>query len=261
MKKKKKSEPMEESRVTRVKRVSKVRYYLLNILLGLVILITAAVLFIIFFCQVEKVTVKGSVVNNEAVIQSYILDDQYSSNAVYDVVKNRIRPKKNIPFVASYKVSMKTLNHLVITVTEKERVGVIADAANGRYIYYDASGVVTELSELYLDGLLVVNGATLEDAVIGQKLPMDTTQRRSLLAIQKQLKQVGVEVSAVNFMEDGTINLSYQNIIINLGTTTNLAQKTKRLPYILPYLDGKSGTLHLEDWTEENTDIVFEENL
>ncbi|MBQ5386446.1 MAG: hypothetical protein IIU40_05320, partial [Lachnospiraceae bacterium] len=172
-----------------------------------------------------------------------------------------IRPKKNIPFVASYKVSMKTLNHLVITVTEKERVGVIADAANGRYIYYDASGVVTELSELYLDGLLVVNGATLEDAVIGQKLPMDTTQRRSLLAIQKQLKQVGVEVSAVNFMEDGTINLSYQNIIINLGTTTNLAQKTKRLPYILPYLDGKSGTLHLEDWTEENTDIVFEENL
>jgi len=46
-----------------------------------------------------------------------------------------------------------------------------------------------------------------------------------------------------------------------LGTTTNLAQKTKRLPYILPYLDGKSGTLHLEDWTEENTDIVFEENL
>ncbi|MBQ2504122.1 MAG: hypothetical protein II528_07350, partial [Lachnospiraceae bacterium] len=67
MKRKKQSEPMEESRVTKVKRVSKVRYYLLNILLGLVILITAAVLFIIFFCQVEKVTVKGSVVNNEAV--------------------------------------------------------------------------------------------------------------------------------------------------------------------------------------------------
>ena len=37
-----------------------------------------------------------------------------------------------------------------------------------------------------------------------------------------------------------------------------LEEKIMRLPHILPYLDGQTGILHLEDWTEDNTDIVFE---
>ena len=257
---KKKEEP-EVSRVARAKRPSKFRFYFLNILLGIMILLVLTAAFILFFCRVQKVTVEGSVVNDPAVIQAYILDDMYSGNAVYDVVRNKFKPKKNIPFVASYKVSMKTLNHLLITINEKEREGMLVDEANGRYLYYDAEGTITEISTTFLDNVVVVTGALPGDAEIGKKLPIENTQRRSLLAIQKRLKQVDVQVSAINFMEDGTITMNYQSIIINLGTTAKLTEKTKRLPYILPKLEGMNGTLHLEDWTEENTDIVFEKNM
>lgn len=257
---KKDKEPKEVSRVQK-KRPSRFRYYFLNILLGLVIFLVVTLLFIVCFCQVQKVTVEGSVVNDDAVLQAYILDDPYSQNAVYDVVKNFFRPKKDIPFVEKYQVTMKSLNHLHITVTEKERVGVIGDEAVGQYVYYNEDGVVTEMVTTLLNDLVMVNGVSLDQPEIGKKLPMDTTQRRSLLAIQKQLRQVGVSVSAINFMEDGTIHMDYQGVVINLGTTANLAQKMKRLPYILPKLDGMSGTLHLEDWTEENTDIVFEKAM
>ena len=258
MSKTKKKGKADLARVAKEKRTSKFRFYLLNIILGFIILIVFAALFIYFFCRVEKVTVEGSVVNDDAIIQAYIMNDEYSVNAVYDVFINTIKPKKNIPFVESYKVRMTGLNDLLITVKEKERVGVIPDEANGRYVYYNESGVVTELSEMLLDNLVMINGVTLEDSVIGERLPMDSTQRRNLLSIQKQLRQVDVEVSAINFQEDGSVNMNYQNVIISLGTTTNLAQKVKRLPYILPKLEGMSGTLHLEEWTEENTDIVFE---
>ena len=258
MSKSKKKKKADLAQVAHERRSSRIGFYMMNIILGLVILVVFVALFIFLFCQVKKVKVEGSYVNNEAIIQSYVLDDKYSVNAVYVVVKNTIKPKKNIPFVASYKVRMTGLNDLLIKVTEKERVGVIPDEAHGYYVYYDEGGTVTELSEMLLSDLVVINGVTLDEPEIGGKLPMDNTQRRNLLAIQKQLKQVGVDVSAINFMEDGSINMNYQDVVISLGTTTNLAQKMKRLPYILPNLEGMSGTLHLEEWSEENTDIVFE---
>ena len=37
-----------------------------------------------------------------------------------------------------------------------------------------------------------------------------------------------------------------------------MSEKVMRLSYILPKLEGMTGTLHLEDWNTENTDIVFE---
>jgi cell division protein FtsQ len=47
-------------------------------------------------------------------------------------------------------------------------------------------------------------------------------------------------------------------ITIQVGTADNLAQKILRLQYILPQLEGKKGTLHLENWTSETTDIIFD---
>ena len=37
-----------------------------------------------------------------------------------------------------------------------------------------------------------------------------------------------------------------------------LTQKVIRLKEILPSVEGLSGILHLENWTEETTDIVFD---
>jgi len=35
-------------------------------------------------------------------------------------------------------------------------------------------------------------------------------------------------------------------------------KKILRLSYIMPKLEGQTGTLHLESWTEDTTDISFE---
>jgi cell division protein FtsQ len=47
------------------------------------------------------------------------------------------------------------------------------------------------------------------------------------------------------------------DVKVRLGNRSGLEEKLRRLAYILPMLDGKKGTLHLEDFSENNTDIVF----
>ena len=44
---------------------------------------------------------------------------------------------------------------------------------------------------------------------------------------------------------------------MKLGDTEELTEKVVRLEKIMPNLEGLSGTLHMEDWTEDTTDITF----
>ena len=48
------------------------------------------------------------------------------------------------------------------------------------------------------------------------------------------------------------------DITVNVGSADNLTDKIMRLQYILPQLTNQTGTLHLENWSNENTDIIFE---
>ena len=52
--------------------------------------------------------------------------------------------------------------------------------------------------------------------------------------------------------------LKYGDVLVNLGSMEYLTQKVERVEKILPKLVGMAGTLHLENWNEQNTNIVFE---
>ena len=52
--------------------------------------------------------------------------------------------------------------------------------------------------------------------------------------------------------------MSYGEITVLIGQAQNLNEKVVRLSHIMPKLDGQKGTLHLESWTENTTDIAFE---
>ena len=73
------------------------------------------------------------------------------------------------------------------------------------------------------------------------------------------LKKNDVVSRKVQFNETGEISLDYGTVQVLLGGQENLTQKILRLSYILPELSGKTGTLHVENWTENTTDIIFDE--
>lgn len=242
----------------RIKRHSGVRYYLLNILLFIIILgiITAAA--IIFFCQTSSVKVKGNTIGSDKEIEQYVLSDKYDENAVYATVRNFLFPRKDIPFVASYRVSMQSRNTLVIKVTEKEPYGFVESEKGDAYVYYGKDGNVLEVSDRLLEDVFRVVGLTAKEPKVGERLPVGESNVKTILTIQEEINREELEVAAITFSKDGTITFSTGNILVNLGTRANIAEKLRRLPYILPKLKKQRGILHLEEWSEENTDIVFE---
>ena len=242
----------------RIRRHSKVRYYFLNILLFLVItgIITASA--IIFFCQTVTVKVKGNTILSDQEIKDYVLSDPHDDNAFYAMVRNRIKKRTGIPFIADYKVSMKSRNTLLITVTEEEPYGLVESKKKDQYIYYGNDGNVLELSDRLLEDVFRVVGLHPKKAKEGEPLPVGASNIKTILAIQDAIGRQELDVHTLVFSDDGTITFTVRNILVNLGTRASITEKLRRLPYILPKLKKEQGTLHLEEWSEENTDIVFE---
>ena len=54
------------------------------------------------------------------------------------------------------------------------------------------------------------------------------------------------------------MTLGYDKVKVNIGKLENLDEKLMQLPYILPSLKGESGTLDLQNYTQESRSISFE---
>lgn len=253
-------EEREETQESRPKkkrrRFGRFRFYFVNIFLGVVIALLAVCIFVYFCCRVQTVEVEGSTLYTQQQIQDYVLDGTYSYNSVYAVADNLIHPKENITFVKSVKVRMTGLNALKITVTEKKMIGYVT-LADGTYAYFDRDGVVQEVSDRLLEGLLPVGGISCEKARAGDELPVDEEILTYLTALLKGLEKYEITPEEITFSDDGSAIVQYQGIQILLGKQTDLEEKLMRLPKILPYLEGMTGILHLENWSRDNTDIVF----
>ena len=76
--------------------------------------------------------------------------------------------------------------------------------------------------------------------------------------LTQALKRNGLIPDAVNYGGEDEPELVYGNISVQLGSMELLTQKVERLAKIKPELSGMEGTLHLENWTEETTNIVFD---
>lgn len=228
-----------------------------EVLLGVVIFLLVAFLLIYFLCPTKNVTVEGNTRNNEFMLAATILNDKYSENAVYVYVKNNLFPVKNIPFVESYRIKLKNRDSVEIDVREKELYGVIESEA-GQYVYFDSNGTVVEVSDVLFDDVLSVSGISCEEAAVGDTLPIEESALKGVLTLAKNLKKKDIPLSALTFDENGDIWMLYNGIFINFGDTDNLPEKVTRISIILPKIEGQTGILHLEDYSTEHTDIIFE---
>ncbi|MCR4675378.1 MAG: hypothetical protein K5675_10220 [Lachnospiraceae bacterium] len=237
------------------------RTYFLHIFMALAIILVAGVLIIGFFFSADKVTFSGNTILSDSELAGYLFTDKYSNNTVYCWGKNLLCPREDIPFVESVKMKLKNPNTLQVIIKEKTFVGRMTDS-EGNNVYFDSENNVKEVSTTLLDSVVEV---TMEDVElsglsVGDVLPLKTKRKRELSNLFRYLEEQSISVSSIHFTDEGGITINYKNILINLGTSSNLEAKILRLRYILPQIEDQSGTLHLEDWSEGNRDIVFEKN-
>ena len=146
-----------------------------------------------------------------------------------------------------------------IKVYEKGMLGYLYINSIGQNAYFDKDGFVVETSTEVIDGVPKITGISCEEVVLYEKLQLENSDiLRDLLNLTQTLKKYNLLPDEIQYDSNMEPVLYYGTIQVKIGSEDNLSQKVVRLSIILPQLDGLSGTLHLETWTPETTDIIWD---
>ncbi len=231
----------------------------LYIFLFLVLLIAVGAVVVTQVFTVENVVVEGNELYSSKQIENMVLDDEYSWNSLYVYLKYRFVDIGEVPFVDTMEVSLDSPHTVHIKVYEKGMLGYLYIDSIGQNAYFDKDGFVVETSTDVIEGVPKITGIKCNEVVLYEKLTLENTRiLRDLLTLTQTLKKYELLPDEISYNSNMEPVLYYGPIQVNVGSEDNLSQKVVRLSIILPQLSGLSGTLHLEAWTPETTDIIWD---
>ena len=234
------------------------RRRILKIVLVLAVLAALGAAAVLYLFTVESVEVEGNEIYSDEAIESWVLEDEYSWSSLYLFVKYRFLETEDLPFVSEIEVSLRSPHDVTLTVTEKGILGYVYISSLDTYAYIDSDGLVVEFSDETLADATKIVGLSVESAELYEALPLeDSSIFKTLLNVSQLLEKYELTAVCICVTDDSEILLDYGEIQVNLGSGTNLNEKMIRLQKIMPQLEEMSGTLHLEDWSETNTDVYF----
>lgn len=232
----------------------------LIVLFVICILVGAAYFGFTFFVEnyrVKNVSVVGNIHHTDEEIKQEVMSGRFGDNSLYLSHKYKNKEITDIPFVQTINVSVEDKESIRITVYEKAVAGYVEYL--GRYVYFDKDGIVVEISDVKTQGIPQVVGLNLDYVVSQEKLPVeDADLFKRVLNITKVMTKYDVEAQKVFFGEFGEITLYIDDITIKLGKEENLDVKVMNLPAILSNLEGKKGTLRMENYDESTKRVSFE---
>lgn len=231
----------------------------LVILLSVLTVILGIIYFILITCKVDKVIVEGNKHYSAQEIKMMVMNGPYADNSVYLSLKYKNQDIENIPFIEKMNVKVLSKDSIKISVYEKALAGYVEYL--GRYMYFDKDGIIVEASKVKTKGIPMVSGLHFDHVILYEKLPVeDDTIFQNILMITQLLNKYDVIADKIYFDDEYHVTLSYNKVKVMLGEMNNLDEKMMQLPYILPELEGKSGTLDMENYTEGKANISFQKD-
>lgn len=107
----------------------------------------------------------------------------------------------------------------------------------------------------------LITGLEFQKAEVGKKLDVaDDSIFNTILGLARMFDKYAMEPDSVEIDENKEFILHYVNVRVALGKDENLEDKMTRVAGILPKLAGESGVLHLEAFTKETQNIIFDKD-
>ena len=228
----------------------------------IVVLAALAVLFILGLSfagvfRVRQVTVTGNAYYTKEEVVDLLLDEGNLQNTLLVYLRYKYQEHPEIPFIDDFEVTMDSWQSLKIRVYEKNMVGYVRYL--GQNVYFDKDGIVVESSTQELEGIPQISGVTFDSLAIHQPLSVeDPTIFDTILSITKLLTKYDLDPDEIRFGAGGELFLQLGDVKVALGTGENLDEKISRLKQLEGDLKDKSGTLHMENYTDETTHISLE---
>lgn len=228
----------------------------------IVVLAVLAVLFILGLSfagvfRVRQVTVTGNAYYTKEEVVDLLLDEGSLQNTLLVYLRYKYQEHPEIPFIDDFEVTMDSWQSLKIRVYEKNMVGYVRYL--GQNVYFDKDGIVVESSTQELEGIPQISGVTFDSLAIHQPLSVeDPTIFDTILSITKLLTKYDLDPDEIRFGAGGELFLQLGDVKVALGTGEDLDEKISRLKQLEGDLKDKSGTLHMENYTDETTHISLE---
>ena len=145
-----------------------------------------------------------------------------------------------------------------ISVYEKGMLGCFYIDTIGQYAYFDKDGFVVETSSEEIPGIPKITGITCQEVVLYEQLPLEQEEvLDNLLNLTQILKKYDLLPQEIHYDENLEPTLTYYGTRVVVGSDEYLTQKVVRLSAIMPELAGLYGTLYLDSWTPDTTEIIY----
>ena len=235
--------------------MKKVRKYKKRIKAKIILSVFALlVLGLVVFSQVSRIQgikVIGCERYSQEEIKDILLSDTHYSNSIYLYLKYKYGEPRNVPFIEYMDVKLTSVNTLTVHVYEKSIFGCIKYF--GDYMYFDKDGIVVDSSNERYEGIPIVTGLTFKTMILTEKL---TVQKDELFDVIKDLTKLihkyEINIDTIHFQSNNEVILYSQDIKILLGKKDMYDEQIAELGNMLPNLEGKKGTLHMENFTTGN---------
>ena len=257
---------------------------------AMVLIVLAALLSFINYYSLQNVTVLGNVHYTEEEIKAEVTKGILGNNTwVVSHTRSSFTPD-DMELIDQIDVTMKDHHTLQITVQERQLIGYVQYLDCN--LYFDSEGRVmdsvireeengTDTADSESEALTAeavgktatsfvaamkeaprITGLSFTHAQLHEILPVsDDSVFYTILGIARMINKYDINPDEVNFDENMQITLTYGNLTVNLGKDELIEEKLTRMAAILPSIEGKSGILHMEDYTSGTQNIVFSQSV
>lgn len=244
-------EDMYEDRPVRRKKKSHKVYAFFVLLFGFAIIVLT--IFVVFYIQ--RVEVTGNEYCSDKQITDVVQSDKYSVNSLYVWGKYMLGRGEKLPCLEEMKVSFGLPWVLKIKVKEKQIVGYIRTGEE-EYAYFDKEGMIVKKDTEVMEGIPGVEGIDAGGVKLYKKIESENTKIfGEILETSQELKKLEMTAEKI-VCKNGKIYIYVGQICAALGDNVT-AEKIAQISPIIEKLEGKTGTLHLENYGEGRETITF----
>lgn len=224
-----------------------------------VIILFGCVLFISTGFRTTQIEYEGNTRYTDEEMTNYIFGGKYNVNTLIYYFFTSKKDKVVIPFVQDYDVSVDWPNKLEIKVYEKSIIGYIRYM--GYNLYFDKDGIVVDSSKDVLEGIPEVTGLDYTNVVLHTQLDVENEKIFAVLLELVQLcEKYEIPIEKVFFDKSGNVTLYMGDIRIMLGDSGTITEKIYEVSQMMSQMQGLSGTLHMENFSEDTSSIIFKKD-
>lgn len=237
-------------------RFQKKTFVKLGILAGVLLCLAGAAAYIQKNYTVTNIYVEGNVHYTNEEIQNMVMGGVLGNNSLYLSLKYKDKEITDIPFIETMSVKIMAPDTIRISVYEKALAGYVEYL--GRYMYFDREGIIVESSEMKTQEIPQVTGLQFNYVVLHEMLPVENEEIfNQILDITQLLTKYGITADRIYFDKNYDMTLYFGDAKVRIGGNEYIDEKIMKLQYLLPELIGKSGTLHMENYSEDMKNITF----